>query len=291
VSYPSQDDVLARLVSWAEAHDEVRALVLTSSRARDDGTADALSDYDVVVAVRDAAAFAADERWADPYGDPLCGWRDTTELEGRPTSFRGVTYADGVSIDYSVWPAELLEEIAAAGTLPTGLDVGYRVVVDKSGVTASWPAPTYRVHAPAPPTQDELDEVVSDFWWHAHKSAKALARGDVVFAKFMREADLMRVLRRFLDWSVQLEHGWSLVPGANGRGLERVLDAGTYSELAATYVGVEPQANWDALFATIALFRRKAVEVADALGLAYPRDVDDAMSVRLHAIGAGLTAR
>src|SRR5206468_565004 len=43
--------VLDRLVAWASTSPAVRALILTSSRARSDGSADALSDYDVVVAV------------------------------------------------------------------------------------------------------------------------------------------------------------------------------------------------------------------------------------------------
>jgi aminoglycoside 6-adenylyltransferase len=291
VSYPSQDEVLARLAAWAKAHDDVRALILTSSRARDDCTADALSDYDVIVVARDPAAFASAERWVDPYGSPLCRWRDTAELHGRPTFFRGVTYADGVSIDYSVWPEELLAEIAAAGTLPAALDVGYRVVVDKSGVTASWPAPTFRAHVPAPPTQDELEELISDFWWHANKTAKALARGDLVLARSLRETDLLRVLRRLLEWSLQLEHGWSLAPGPYGRGLERLLDAEAYAELAATCAEVELQASWDALFRTIALARRKASEVAGALGLAYPKDVDERMTARLRALHGGGTGQ
>ena len=36
---------------WGESRPDVRALVLTSSRARADGSADLLSDYDVIVFV------------------------------------------------------------------------------------------------------------------------------------------------------------------------------------------------------------------------------------------------
>jgi len=58
---PDEADVLARLVAWGEAQPLIRALVLTSSRARADDSVDLLSDYDVIVAVSDATAFAADE--------------------------------------------------------------------------------------------------------------------------------------------------------------------------------------------------------------------------------------
>lgn len=76
----------------------------------------------------------------------------------------------------------------------------------------------------------------------------------------------------------------SLRPGAYGRGLERLLPADLWSELAATYVGTEIEENWNALFRTTALFRRVATEVAEALGYAYPQDVDDAISAQLEEV-------
>jgi aminoglycoside 6-adenylyltransferase len=49
-------------------------------------------------------------------------------------------------------------------------------------------------------------------------------------------------------------------------------------ELERTYVGTDVDENWDALFATIELFRRVAKEVAAALGIAYPQNVDDGVT-------------
>jgi hypothetical protein len=60
------------------------------ARARSDGSADVLSDYDVIVAVRDAADFAATDQWAFGYGRPLVRWGDQRELYGMTTYFRGV---------------------------------------------------------------------------------------------------------------------------------------------------------------------------------------------------------
>jgi aminoglycoside 6-adenylyltransferase len=91
-------------------------------------------------------------------------------------------------------------------------------------------------------------------------------------------------LRRFLEWRIELDHDWSLRPGAYGRGLERLLPADHWSELGATYVGTDIERNWNALFRTTALFRRVATEVGDALGYAYPLDVDEAVSAQLEAV-------
>lgn len=282
---PDEADVLARLVAWGEEQPSIRALVLTSSRARADDSVDQLSDYDLIVAVTDASAFAANDDWVSAYGQPLVCWGDQDELYGMATHFRGVVYSDGVKVDYTLWPDELLERVADEAALPEDLDVGYRVLVDKEGRTSRWPAPTYRAHIPAKPTEAEYHALVEEFWWDTTYVAKALWRGEVVFAKFVLDYDAKFVaLRRFLEWRIELDHDWSLRPGAYGRGLERRLPCGISSELADTYVGTDVEENWNALFRTTALFRRIATEVGDALGYVYPLEVDAAVTAQLELV-------
>jgi aminoglycoside 6-adenylyltransferase len=282
---PTEEEALAELVAWADADDEVRALVLTSTRARQDGSADDLSDYDVIVAVRNAEAFVAREGWVAARGRPLVGWGDEHELLGETTTFRGVVYPDGVRVDFTIWPASLLGRVSAADVLPDDLDVGYRVLLDKDGTTSKWGEPTFRAHVPAKPTRAEYEDIVDEFWWDTTYIAKALWRGEIVFAKFVLEYDAKQVaLRRLLEWRIELDHDWSLRPGAYGRGLERLLPAELVTELHATYVGSGVDDNWEALFRTTALFRRVATEVADALGYRYPLEADEAVTAQLEAV-------
>lgn len=282
---PEEADVLGRLVTWGEACPPIRALILTSSRARADDTVDVLSDYDVIVAVRDAAAFAADGDWASAYGRPSARWGDQSELCGLTTYFRGVVYEDGVKIDYTLWPDALLDRVSGGAALPERLDVGYRVLLDKDGRTSGWPPPAYRAHIPTRPTQAEYEALVEEFWWSATYVAKSLWRGEAVFTKFVLDHDLkLGPLRRFLEWRIEIDHDWSVRPGMLGRGLERSLPADVWAELASTYVGMDIEENWDALFRTTALFRRVASEVGDALGYPYPRHVDDNMTAHLEAV-------
>ena len=166
------------------------------------------------------------------YGEPLARWGDHHEVHGTRTSFLGVVYADGVKIDYTIWPAPLLESVAEAEALPEDLDVGYRVLLDKDGRTAGWSAPTYGAHIPAAPTEAEYRAIIEEFWWDTTYVAKALWRGEVVFAKFALDYDAKLVaLRRVLEWRIELDHDWSLRPGAYGRGLERLLPADIAAEL------------------------------------------------------------
>jgi aminoglycoside 6-adenylyltransferase len=281
---PSEAEVLDRLLAWAREQPAINAVVLTSSRARGDETVDELSDYDVILAVRDAPAFAADGSWVAGYGAPLIGWGDDHEVFGRATYFRGVVYEDGVKIDYTIWPEELLERVGEASALPDDLDVGYRVLLDKSGGTAGWQEPTYGAHIPEPPNEAEFQALFEEFWWSTTYVAKGLRRGEVFFTKFALDHDAkFHALRRVLEWRIELDHGWSLRPGAYGRGLERLLPNELWAKLSSTYVGTGVEENWDALFRTIELFRRAAREVAEALGYEYPQGIDDRIAAQLRA--------
>jgi aminoglycoside 6-adenylyltransferase len=282
---PVESDVLGELIAWGESEDDVRAVVLTSSRARRDGSADELSDYDVIVAVRDAERFVAENGWAGARGGALAVWGDEHLVHGVETYFRGAVYADGVKIDFTVWPGPLLERVASGDELTDDLDVGYRVLLDKDGGTSAWRPPTYRAHIPTRPTQRELDALVEEFWWDTTYVAKALWRGEVVFAKFVLDYDAkLTALRRMLEWRLEVDHGWALRPGAYGRGLERLLPTDVLEALSRTYVGTDVEENWNALFETTALFRRVANEVADALGHRYPTEVDEGVTALLEAV-------
>ncbi len=253
-------DVLAPLVAWAEAEPAVRAMVLTSTRARPDGPVDALSDYDVIVLVDDVPAFVAREAWLDARPGALARWGDESERLGERTVFRGIVYADGTKIDWSIWPETLLELIAPA---------------------------THRAHIPRPPSAEEYRAVVEEFWWSTTYVAKSLWRDEVVHAKFAFDTDAkLGALRPMLEWLLELDRGWDWKPGAYGRGLERALPLDIRSDLEATYVGAGIEENWEALFRTAALFRRAAREVADALGFEYPQDVDDGVSAQLERVRA-----
>jgi aminoglycoside 6-adenylyltransferase len=284
LAVPDERDVLRKLNGWADADPCIRAVILTSSRARPEGPVDALSDYDVILALRDVGRFTADDRWLFAYGTPMVRWTDEHELYGMATYFRGVVYTDGVKVDYTLWPEVLMDRVADAA-LPEELDVGYRVLLDKDGRTAGWPRPTYRAHIPSRPTRAEYEAAVEEFWWGTTYAAKSLWRGELAFAKFILDYDIKLVaFRRLLEWRIELDHDWSIKPGAYGRGLERLLPREVWRDLAATYVGIGTEANWEALFRLSALFRRVAAEVGDALGFTYPRGVDESVSAYLDEV-------
>jgi aminoglycoside 6-adenylyltransferase len=243
-------DVLERLSAWAKTQPSIRAMILTSSRARPDGPVDRLSDYDVILAVADAEGFSREAAWVSDYGQPMVRWGDQGQLYGLTTYFHGVVYEDGVKIDYSVWPEALLDRVSAQAALPDRLDVGYRVLLDKDGRTSRWQSAAHKAHIPAKPREEEYRALVEEFWWGTTYVAKGLWRGELVFAKFVLDSHIkLGALRRLLEWRVEIDHDWSLKPGRSGRGLERSLPSDIWLELASTYVGLDLEDNWAALSA------------------------------------------
>src|SRR5579859_247056 len=282
---PQEQEVIDRLVAWGTTHPLIRAMILTSSRSRSDGLVDLLSDYDLILAVSDVKPFAFDDAWLAGYDRPMVRWGDQSEMHGLSTYFRGVVYQNHVKIDYSIWPVELLERIAAADSLPDQLDVGYRILLDKEQRTTGWKQPSYQAHIPARPTQAEYRALVEEFWWSSTYVAKSLWRHDLIFARWVLDQDLkLETVRRMLEWRIEIDHGWSLKPGVFGRGLEQLLPANVLSEFATTYAAPGVEETWATLDRTIAFFRKVALDVGNTLGYPYPQQVDDQVSAYLQEI-------
>jgi aminoglycoside 6-adenylyltransferase len=55
-----ENDIIERLIQWAEHQPLVRAILLTSSRAIPNAPGDVFSDYDVILAMLDVHPFHVD---------------------------------------------------------------------------------------------------------------------------------------------------------------------------------------------------------------------------------------
>lgn len=283
----NETKVLAKLIAWGFAEPLIRAILITSSRTRQDGLADLLSDYDIVLVVTDLERFRHDTAWQSFYGEIMVQWGDEGELLGTPTIFRGPIYEDYTKIDYTIWHTDLLLKISQEPQLPPELDVGYRVLLDKDGGTVSWKPPSYKAHIPKTPSATEYQRVIEEFWWTTTYVAKSLWRDDLVFARWVLDTDIrLNVMRIMLEWRIEIEHAWSVKPGVLGRGLKRLLPPDIWQELESTFVGAGIEENWEALWRMIALFHRVAIEVGSALEYSYPQQIEDKTSLYLKEIQA-----
>ncbi|HKY55829.1 MAG TPA: aminoglycoside 6-adenylyltransferase [Anaerolineales bacterium] len=281
VYYP--DDAINKLIHWAEQRESIRAMLLTSTRAIPNAPRDDLSDYDVILVVEDIHPFFEDRSWLADFGEVLVAYWDPVHLDPDHNieKFSNVIqYEDGLKIDFTLWPVDLLLKIIKAPKLQAELDAGYRVLLDKDHLTDEMQPPNYKAYIPTPPTNDEYQKAIEDFFSDAPYVAKCLLRGELFPLKWALDFDMKHVyLRPMLEWRAEIDHSWSIPIGALGKGLKKRLPPEIWSRLKDTYAGADIAENWEALFRTMTLFRHVAIEVGEALGYAYPQDLDERVVV------------
>jgi aminoglycoside 6-adenylyltransferase len=284
-------ETLFFLVRWGESQPLVRAMILTSTRAIPGASSDAFSDYDVVLALSDVRPFAEDRLWLEAFGHVLVMWQDPLESdEGRLHSGNVVQFESGLKIDFTLvepgyfaslkaqeLPLLQMQDVPALQNvfeLPTELDAGYRVLLDKDGLTAGLPPPTYRAYIPHPPTQVEYMDMVEGGLLDATYVAKYLRRNDRLAAQHIFENYLKQEhLIPLLVWHYEIDHGWEVTPRLYGRRMQQYLRPDLWAGLERTYCGLGLQESWRALFNALELARKAAREVGERLGFAYPEDM------------------
>jgi aminoglycoside 6-adenylyltransferase len=274
----SPDVVIDKLIHWAKEQDSIRVMLMTSTRAVPNAPVDVFSDYDIVLVVENIRPFYEDRRWLEDFGEVLVVYWDPIypDPDYGNEKFGNVTqYAAGLKIDFTLLPVEWLQKVVEAPALPTELDAGYRILLDKDYITVGMKPPTYSAYIPVPPTNEAYQKWIEDFFSDAPYVAKCLLRGELLPVKWCLDYDMKHIyLRQVLEWKIGLDHGWAVPVGALGKGLKKRLPPEIWSQLESTYAGVGIEENWEALFRTMALFREVAMEVGERLGYKYPLDLD-----------------
>jgi len=280
------DPVIRRLVQWAEDREDIRAVLLTSSRANPGAPMDIFSDYDIMFVVTDIRPYFDDRSYLNDYGSVLVVFKNPMGQDNGFNRFGDIThYEDGTKIDYLFYPVEWLQWVTQQPELPPDLDLGYRVLLDKDHLTDDLKPPTHTAYIPSPPTDQMYQDLILEFWNDAAYTAKNLWRDNLISAKYNLDYIMkFQVLRRFLEWLMEIEHHWSVRPGTYGKGLKKWIPPELWAEFESTYVGAGIEENWEALFRTIDLFRKVAIEVGLHLGFVYPHDLDRRMMIYLNKV-------
>lgn len=282
------DTVIEELVAWGSSQPDIRAMVLTSTRATAAPT-DRFSDYDIIVLTNDINTRYEDRLWLQVFGDVVIDWWDplVPDPDTGLLVTGNVVYFPGTrKIDFTLWPVDMAARIAVE--LPIELDAGYRVLLDKDGHTSSWVNASGRGYAIALPDCDRYREAVNDFFIGVPYVATALLRGEILPAKWVLDYDMRyEYLRPMLEWYAVTLHGNGVRIGVNGKGLQPMLPDDVWQRFATTYAGLDIASNRAALHEMIALFRDVALEVGAAIQCDYPQELHDRVMQHIAALEAG----
>lgn len=281
------DTVEAELIRWGESQPDVQAILLTSTRALENAAVDWFSDYDVIVMTSDIQSRHDDREWLETFGEIVISWWDPLETDpvsGLLTAGNVVYYPEARKIDFTLWPPEMAARIER--DLPTELDAGYKVLLDKNGLTANWPSATGEGYRKQLPSCEQYLEAVNDFFIGVPYVVTALIRGEMLPAKWVLDYDMRyEYLLPMLEWYAVSIHGQSVQIGAHGKGLQPLLPAETWAKLEETYASLDVEQNRAALFAMIDLFHEVAEHVGTAIECAYPADLHDRVINHIQALG------
>jgi aminoglycoside 6-adenylyltransferase len=245
---------------WAAERPDVRAAILLGSQARVDAPADPASDVDVTLFVDDPASYLDDTAWIGQFGEPLLSFREPTAVGGFEE--QRVLFRDGLEVDFAIVPAPVAAEV------PPEADAvfarGFRVLYAE-GISFPEREPS-SIDTP-PPTQEQFEQLVNDFWYHLLWSAKKLWRGEVLVAKQACDGWLTGRLVELARWRSQKHDTWH-----GARFFERWAGDELVVALGLTFAAYDVEDIARALRAKAELFGEVEDDVAARYELTVPED-------------------
>jgi aminoglycoside 6-adenylyltransferase len=291
-----------RVLAWGKSRKDVRAVMVIGSRARTDHPADEWADVDFAITVKDPQKYMANRRWLADIGETSCCYPDPNPAGATlHTLFRTGIYADFGFIPTGTirqattlvpWIRRLSPVLDRIPGHPlsgvrdqieeTGeyYRRGYRVLLDKDDVAdkffALFPPTTDPAH---PPSSEEFSGVLNEFWFAVAWTAKHLRRGEIWWTIYGGwDLRLHPLLLRIIEWHAKALSGLDVDTWDEGRFLEEWADPKVVAALKGTYPDHDADATWDALFATMKLFRSIATETTERFGFDYLSRADEDVS-------------
>ena len=249
-------EIISKLITFGEANENIRALILEGSHATG-AFIDALSDYDVNIFTNEAEPFLQNVDWIKQFGEVLIYQKEELEFYDQAFPSRLVVFRDGSRIDFSFWPVNALRELTDSNKAYESYRNGFRVLVDKDGLTSNLPEPDGLGFQATPPDSDLFLKTIYDFWFEAYCVARALARSDLWYAKRIEASYIRDHLFQMALWEHQSRHGWAPDPllHLGGKRFERWAEPQLLKEISSCFSEYSIDATWKSLFAMVGIIQ------------------------------------
>jgi aminoglycoside 6-adenylyltransferase len=207
--------IVSKMVTWGTARDDLRAIIVVGSRAREDHPADEWSDLDVIVMTRRPKLYFAGSDWIAEIETPWLALRAPTVIGGQEIFH--VTFEGGTKLDLVVIPslafsfaARALETLrrhpsmqtllpktlrARLSELSHLLNRGFRFVLDKDRIAGRLEPGGLAESSPSPPSEEEFLDLVKRFLNEQVSFALKMRRGEFFVTKTLGEAQLTALTR------------------------------------------------------------------------------------------------
>ena len=261
--------IKARLMSIAEASEDVAAVIAIGSSVRSCAAADEYSDIDLIIAA------AHPEEWL--YGDMPSRLGEVRISFVEPTLGGGLErrmlYDGSLDVDLIIFTPEQLRAAVANGTAAEVMNRGYSVMYDSMGI-----APLIEEHIRCGVSRSQMSESeynnrVQDFWFHTVWASKKILRGELWTAKMCIDAYLKSHLLSMME--LRCAAAESTDVWHNGRFLEKWAGEDNVTKLRECFAHYDRADMITALKNTAALFSENARAAAALCGYIYPDSAEE----------------
>ena len=254
--------------AWAREEDDVLAVVVIGSRARENHPADEWSDLDLILFVTNQQAYATDAAWLSRFGEI---WLHTHKITGIGDPEWLVLFTGGLKVDFLLAP--VTGSLAEMLFGPKYLFVtrrGVRVLLDKRGDSELNAAPDLGSLEWRQPDEPAFTAVLNQFWLSSYRAANMVQRGDLWRARMIIDSELRRLLLRLLEWQAKAVNGSGYDTWHDGRFLQEWADPQALALLPDIFTPFDKAGTSLALLQMMGLADKLGKETAEQWRYHYP---------------------
>lgn len=273
------EKMLELILSIAKEDENIRAVLMTGSRANPDCPKDAYQDFDVVYFVKAVEPYWDNMAWIEEkFGKPSLVQRPESMQLIPPDNDGNYAYLmifpDGNRIDLTI-TAFTYEDDGEPAIL----------LLDKDGTF-----PEIKVKPDfwyvQKPNQKCFADCCNEFHWCLNNVAKGIARDEVSYVMEMNHI-VRDMLIQMLEWYVGANHDFVVSAGKNGKYFKKYLPAEIYERFARTYSDAEYEHMWNTAFEMLYLFGDVARDVAQKLHFAYDEEEEKGIENYMMQVQSG----
>lgn len=274
------DQILELVLRIAKEDENIRAVLMTGSRANEDCPADVYQDFDIVYFVRDVKPYWDNMAWIrEHFGMPSVMQKPESMRLIPPDNDGDYAYLmifpDGNRIDLQI-TANRYEDDGEPSVLLLDKDGDFPQIQIKKDF--------WYIRRP---DSKMFSDCCSEFHWCLNNVAKGIGREELSYAMEQFNHYVRDMLILMLEWHVGVRHNFSVSAGKNGKYFKRLLPARLYESFTKTWSDADYAHMWEASFEMLHLFGEAAREVAKQLDFVYDEEQEQGIETYMNQVRNG----
>ena len=254
--------------AWASTQEDVAAVVVIGSRARESHPADKWSDLDLILFVANPQIYAKDAAWLSRFGEI---WLQTTKITGIGDPEWLVLFAGGLKADFLLAPVTGdLSEMLYGQKYFFVTRRGVRILLNKQEDSKLDPIQDLGYEKWRQPDEDAFTAVLNQFWLAAYRAANILQRGELWRARVIIDSELRGLLLCLMEWQAKAVYGSDYEVWHDGRFLPEWADPQILVLLPEIFAPLDKERTGFALLQLLYLGDKLGKETADQWRYHYP---------------------